>query len=136
MALKVLRNDHVWENGQFRELEAARSIRQQRRSHPASRLVRAVLDSFEIPGPDGEHLCLIHELLREDLVSLQARAGKATLPLPLIKVILMTLLWELDFLHRCCHIIHTGMLNRNLFSENPGSGFGLATGTRELKLVL
>lgn len=69
-----------------------------------------MLDSFEIPGPDGKHLCLIHELLREDLVSLQARAGKATLPLPLIKVILMTLLWELDFLHRCCHIIHTGML--------------------------
>jgi hypothetical protein len=54
-------------------------------SHEGFPFVRTMLDNFEVPGPDGPHLCLVYEPMREPLWLFQRRWG-GKLPPALLKV--------------------------------------------------
>ena len=71
MALKVLTDDALSQFGHCMEIEVSRCIKKAVKLHWASKYVRCVTDSFEITGPDGKHMCLVYEPLREDLSSFQ-----------------------------------------------------------------
>jgi serine/threonine-protein kinase SRPK3 len=77
-------------------------------SHEDFSFVRTMLDNFEVPGPDGPHLCLVYEPVREPLWLFQRRWENGKLLLALLKVYLRFLLRGLDYLHSECYIIHTG----------------------------
>lgn len=75
------------------------------------RILRTVIDSFEVVSSNGSHLCLVFEPMREPLWLFRRRFGadKVTAPfLPVFKAYLRILLEGLDYLHSECHIIHTG----------------------------
>ena len=110
VALKVLTNDALSQSGHCMEVEVSKRIKEAAKEHWASKHVRCVTDSLEISGLDGKHTCLVCKPLREDLYTFQYYLNGCTLKTSKVKSILKFLLFEIDFLHRHCHIIHTGML--------------------------
>jgi serine/threonine-protein kinase SRPK3 len=83
--------------------------------HGYARIIH-LFDHFEHEGPHGIHLCLVLELLGPSLASLQKTYQKhqREIPAPVVKKATQQVLQGLDYLHRSCGIIHTGML-----SETP-----------------
>lgn len=80
-------------------------------NHRGRVILRTVIDDFEVASPNGAHLCLVFEPMREPLWLFRRRFGadRVTQPfLPLFKTYLQILLEALDFLHSECQIIHTG----------------------------
>ncbi|RJE21282.1 Protein kinase domain protein [Aspergillus sclerotialis] len=86
-------------------------------SHRGRSLIRTLLDSFDIAGPEGSHLCLVYPLMREPLSSYQRRFGNRMMPLPFIKTYIRALLTGLDYLHTKCKTVHTD-LSPDLKLEN------------------
>lgn len=83
-------------------------ISQIQSEHEGGKYVRVVENSFVVPGPFGEHLCLAFEPLREPLRMLGRHLGTVGLSPPILKAFVKLILRSLDFLHSECHIIHTG----------------------------
>lgn len=77
-------------------------------SHRGYSLIRTLLDSFEIKGPEGSHACLVYPPMREPLSMYQWRFDDRKMPLPLIKTYIRALLTGLDYLHKECRTVHTG----------------------------
>jgi non-specific serine/threonine protein kinase len=69
-----------------------------------------LLDSFEISGPDGQHVCLVHQPLGMSLHDLQMQARGKIFSKEVLRVSIRQLLAALDFLHKDAHVIHTGEL--------------------------
>ncbi|KAK1835361.1 serine threonine protein kinase [Podospora conica] len=84
------------------------------RRHPGRRGVRELLDTFEEPGPDGRHRCLVHPPLWESISTFLGRNPARRLPAPILAVVLRRLFLSLDFLHRECKIIHTDINADNI----------------------
>ncbi|RDB25924.1 Serine/threonine-protein kinase SRPK [Hypsizygus marmoreus] len=78
-----------------------------------------LLDHFVHPGSgeDGEHLCLVTDVLGGDVEELQVKvAKKKGLPLPLAKRILLHTLRGLFHLHSCS-IVHTDLKHDNIMFD-------------------
>ncbi|EFR00637.1 CMGC/DYRK protein kinase [Nannizzia gypsea CBS 118893] len=82
---------------------------------PRSReFVRLPLDSFNLTTKYGNHTCLAFEPLREPLWLYQRRWKEDVIPSEILKIMLQTILHDLDYLHSECHIIHTDLNPDNL----------------------
>ena len=77
-------------------------------SHRGSVIIRTCLDSLEVNGPEGNHLCLAYEPMREPLWIFQGRFPSAKLPLSIAKAYIYILLTGLDYLHTEYRVVHTG----------------------------
>ena len=108
MALKITNCGEQEKKSAEEEIEISQYISRLQSSHEGRAYVRLVTESFVIPGPFGEHLCLVFEPLREPLWLLGKHLGSIGLPPIVLKAFLKLLLQGLDFLHSECHIIHTG----------------------------
>jgi serine/threonine-protein kinase SRPK3 len=78
-------------------------------SHPGYQHIVLLVDNFVEKGPNGEHLCLIMELLGESLMTMRRRLQGFRYPVPIVKEISRQTLLGLDYLHTSCGIIHTGI---------------------------
>jgi serine/threonine-protein kinase SRPK3 len=78
--------------------------------HPGRAHVIALIDSFEVSSIQGNHLCLVHEA-----TGTFPKMDRLGLPIPLVKLVTKQLLLALDFLHRECHVVHTGAFSANVF---------------------
>lgn len=67
------------------------------------------MDSFEVSSAQGSHLCLVHEAMAKF-----PTVGRRGLPVTLVKAVAKQLLLALDFLHRECHVVHTGAHSQTL----------------------
>jgi hypothetical protein len=76
--------------------------------HPGSKLVRKMLDTFEIDGAFGPHVCIAHKPLRPSLRSIRIMAG-GEIPKDVRKPMFYGLLLGLDYLHSEARVVHTGM---------------------------
>lgn len=76
--------------------------------HPGRNFVATLLESFRMTTPRGTHNCMVFDVLCEPLWILKRRFKGNTIPLDLLKPISMLILEGLQYLHRECHIIHTG----------------------------
>eukprot|EP00181_Compsopogon_caeruleus_P001873 CAMPEP_0184682260 /NCGR_PEP_ID=MMETSP0312-20130426/6531_1 /TAXON_ID=31354 /ORGANISM="Compsopogon coeruleus, Strain SAG 36.94" /LENGTH=528 /DNA_ID=CAMNT_0027133807 /DNA_START=456 /DNA_END=2042 /DNA_ORIENTATION=- len=81
--------------------------------------VVCLIDSFEILGPNGKHVCLVFEVLAKSLLSLIKRCNYKGVPLPLIKNITKQILEGLQFAHTSCRIIHTDVKPENILFVPP-----------------
>ena len=79
--------------------DLAGKSRNPRRAH-----VITLLDSFEVSSSHGGHLCFVHHAMAKF-----PKFNDRGLPIPLVKGATKQLLLALDFLHRECHVIHTGV---------------------------
>lgn len=90
------------------ELNIYKYIEQSPAVHPGRDVIRTLLDTFYIDGPQDKHRCLVHHPLWESVLAYLRRNPVERLPSPVIAVVLHRLFLALDFLHTECHIAHTG----------------------------
>lgn len=77
-------------------------------THPGRSHVISFLDHFRHKGPNGTHVCMVFEVLGENLLGLIKRHQNKGVPMPLVRQIAKQVLLGLDYMHRCCGVIHTG----------------------------
>ncbi|KAG8897008.1 serine/threonine protein kinase, CMGC group [Tulasnella sp. 403] len=82
--------------------------------HPGSSHVISFLDHFKHKGPNGTHICMVFEVLGENLLGLIKRHQSKGVPAPLVKQIAKQVILGLDYMHRVCGVIHTDLKPENV----------------------
>lgn len=117
VALKVVRSAAHYTETAIDEIKLLQKIVEANPKHPGKRHVVSLLDSFEHKGPNGTHVCMVFEVLGENLLGLIKRWNHRGIPMPLVKQITKQVLLGLDYLHRDCGIIHTDLKPENVLIE-------------------
>jgi serine/threonine protein kinase len=78
--------------------------------HPGKNMVRSVLDSFVVAGPNGNHKCMLYQPLGMSFTEFLRLLPQNRFPKDLTQKSVQLLLIALDYLHRC-HVVHTGKLS-------------------------
>jgi serine/threonine-protein kinase SRPK3 len=94
------------------ELNMYKYMEQCPTAHPGRDVIRTLLDTFYIDGPQDKYRCLVHHPLWESVLAFLRRNPVERLPSPVIAVVLHRLFLAMDFLHTECHIAHTGLWPR------------------------
>lgn len=81
---------------------------------PGEESVVRLLDHFQHRGPHGTHVCMVFEVLGENLLKVIRRFEHRGLPLGVVRSIAKQMLQGLDLLHRECGIIHTDLKPENI----------------------
>lgn len=106
VALKIINSNNADDARHEQEIES--HIVQQNPEHRGRAILRTYLHTFEVTGPEGKHMCLVYEPMREPLWIFQRRFLDRKLPLPIAKAYIYFLLVGLDYLHSECKVVHTG----------------------------
>ncbi|KAG7095483.1 hypothetical protein E1B28_006222 [Marasmius oreades] len=88
-------------------------------THPGRSHVISFLDHFRHRGPNGLHVCMVFEVLGENLLGLIKRYQQTGVPVALVKQIAKQVLLGLDYMHRCCGVIHTDLKPENILISIP-----------------
>ncbi|KAF9269572.1 kinase-like protein [Marasmius fiardii PR-910] len=88
-------------------------------THPGRSHVISFLDHFRQRGPNGLHVCMVFEVLGENLLGLIKRYQQTGVPVALVKQIAKQVLLGLDYMHRCCGVIHTDLKPENILISIP-----------------
>lgn len=83
-------------------------------THPGRSHVISFLDHFRHKGPNGTHVCMVFEVLGENLLGLIKRHQHKGVPMGIVKQIAKQVLLGLDYMHRCCGVIHTDLKPENV----------------------
>ncbi|CAI5716921.1 unnamed protein product [Hyaloperonospora brassicae] len=79
----------------------------------AIKVVRLV-DSFEHKGPNGLHVCMVFEMMGDNLLTLIKYYNYQGVPLRLVQRLTRDMMKGLAFLHEKCKIIHTDLKPENV----------------------
>ena len=74
-------------------------------------------DSFQICGPNGNHVAMAFEVLGPNLLTLIKKYNHKGIPSRLVKKITKQVLMGLEYLHDGCGIIHTDLKPENILIE-------------------
>ena len=78
-----------------------------------------MIDSFEHRGPHGLHVCMVFEVLGDNLLSLIRHYDHEGIPLHIVKKLSKEILEGLAFLHDTCKVIHTDLKPENVMLKRP-----------------
>jgi hypothetical protein len=78
--------------------------------HDGQKNLRKLLDSFEITGPHGKHICLAHEVFSMCMEDFRGYLPNRYFSADLIREIIGYMLRALHFLRKEAHVVHTGLL--------------------------
>ncbi|KAE8343402.1 hypothetical protein BDV24DRAFT_172809 [Aspergillus arachidicola] len=106
-----------------RELRIYKQINGVGTKHPGRNVICKLLDHFDIQGPHGRHVCLVHQPLGTNADVLVKMSPGHAMILDDMKPGIRQLLVALDFLHSECHIIHTDLQLRNLLLPGPDTSY-------------
>jgi serine/threonine-protein kinase SRPK3 len=87
-----------------------------------------LLDTFEHSGPHGRHVCMLFEVLGDNLLALIKRYKYRGIPLIIVRSIARQVLVGLDYLHRCaavprsCYLLTFGRVPWFLYEILYSSG--------------
>ncbi|RAH63641.1 kinase-like protein [Aspergillus piperis CBS 112811] len=96
------------------ELNMYKFMEQSPTTHPGREVIRTLLDTFYIDGPQDKHHCLVHPPLWESVLAFLHCNPVERLPSAVIAVVLHRLFLALDFLHTECKIAHTDIKADNI----------------------
>ncbi|KAK5674942.1 hypothetical protein LTS10_012354 [Elasticomyces elasticus] len=95
-----------------RELPIYEHINGLHSTHAGMGVVRRMLAHFNVAGPHGYHVCLVHEPCGMDLHDL--KAWGLPLDAPLLRVLLRSAINGLEFLHEEARVVHTDLHPGNI----------------------
>ncbi|KAK8917886.1 Serine/threonine-protein kinase SRPK [Metarhizium anisopliae] len=104
-AIKITTNNYC-DGEAAKELAMSAHLASGNKRHRGHHLLITAVDHFTIPSPNGQHVCLVFEPMREPLWLFKSRlsAGKITSStLPLFKLYIRGMLYALDYLHTDRH---------------------------------
>ncbi|KAI0130481.1 kinase-like domain-containing protein [Xylariales sp. AK1849] len=117
VALKVVRSASHYTETAIDEIKLLKKIVDANPNHPGRKYVVSLLDSFEHKGVNGVHVCMVFEVLGENLLGLIKKWQHRGIPRDLVMQIAKQVLMGLDYLHRECGIIHTDLKPENVLIE-------------------
>ncbi|KZT06277.1 kinase-like protein [Laetiporus sulphureus 93-53] len=118
-ALKVVKSAGRYAETARDEIKLLKQVREETPEHPGRDQVVSFLDSFNHPGPEGIHVCMVFEPLGENLLALIERHRKTGVAPALVKVIARQVLLGLEYLHDECDLVHTDIKPENIMIAIP-----------------
>jgi serine/threonine protein kinase len=114
VALKVVKSDGHYTETALDEIQLLQRVVTSSPSHAGRCHVVGLVDNFRHSGPNGSHVCMVFEVLGENLLGLIKRYQHRGVPQPIVKQIAKQVLLGLDYLHNECRIIHTDLKPENV----------------------
>ncbi|GAA5837482.1 hypothetical protein JCM11251_002119 [Rhodosporidiobolus azoricus] len=114
VALKVVKSATHYTETALDEIKLLQRVVESNPAHPGRRHVVSLLDHFTHRGPNGNHVCMVFEVLGENLLGLIKRYHHRGVPDHICKQIAKQVLLGLDYIHRECGIIHTDLKPENV----------------------
>ncbi|KAG5456976.1 MAG: kinase-like domain-containing protein, partial [Olpidium bornovanus] len=99
VAMKIVKSAAHYTETALDEIKLLRRIVEADSSAPGRGHVVEMLDSFTHEGPNGSHVCVVFEVLGENLLSLIKRYENQGAPIRLVKQIAKQVLTGLDYMH-------------------------------------
>lgn len=99
---------YVNSSKKHRELAIHEHIKALSSDHGGRYRIRSLLDSFEVQGPHGKHICLVHEPLGISFEELRDIPADRMLDEDMIRQLFRPILEGFEFLHKEAKVIHTG----------------------------
>lgn len=85
----------------YKHLDAIQS------DHAGRRCLHLLHDSFKVDGPDGQHICLLHQPLGRSLHEMKRRA-RGRISKDVLRPCMRQVFAAVDYLHKDARVIHTG----------------------------
>jgi serine/threonine-protein kinase SRPK3 len=114
VALKVVKSAPRYTETALDEIKLLQKLISADPTHPGRAHVISFLDHFKHKGPNGTHVCMVFEVLGENLLGLIKRHQQKGVPAHVVKQISKQILLGLDYMHRQCGIIHTDLKPENI----------------------
>ncbi|KAG0325871.1 serine/threonine protein kinase, CMGC group [Dissophora globulifera] len=114
VALKVVKSAAHYTETALDEIKLLERVVKANPEAPGRKYVVELLDHFKHRGPNGVHICMVFEVLGENLLNLIRRYHHRGIPLHLVQQIIYQVLMGLDYMHRECGIIHTDLKPENV----------------------
>lgn len=89
------------------ELEILKYLTKKNPDHPGWKYVATLLDFFAHTGPNGQHICLVSQVMAESFQDFGKWFPKNRIPSPVVQRFTMQLLQGLEYSHGC-GVVHTG----------------------------
>ena len=96
------------------EIQLLQRVVSSSESHAGRCHVVGLVEDFRHTGPNGSHVCMVFEVLGENLLGLIKRYQHRGVPQHIVKQIAKQVLLGLDYLHNECRIIHTDLKPENV----------------------
>ncbi|KAF0685750.1 Aste57867_22358 [Aphanomyces stellatus] len=119
VAMKVQKSASHYMEAARDEVELLECVNEAAKKAGVSPRIVKLIASFEHTGPNGVHMCMVFEMLGDNLLTLIKRYDYKGIPLPLLKVISKQMLEGMAFLHEQCKIIHTDLKPENVLLHAP-----------------
>lgn len=122
-ALKVVKSACRYTETAKDEIKLLRKVSSANPSHPGREFLVSFLDSFQQPGPEDPHVCIVFEPLGENLLTLIDRNKNKGVPRGVVKSIAKQVLLGLQYLHEECDLVHTDIKPENISKITVPSAF-------------
>jgi serine/threonine protein kinase len=129
VAMKIQKSASHYREAAYDEIELLRSVKNSSTNESflkefttnpeVSSGVVLLLDHFEHTGPNGKHVCMIFEMLGENLLKVIKNYDYRGISVPVVQNLTRQICLGLDFLHRQCGIIHTDLKPENILIAIP-----------------
>lgn len=117
LALKVCTTGKINHNSSIdNELSVSRYLKSIEADHPGKGFLRLAVDDFQLPGPNGDHQCLLFTPLGLNYTKLRSLFPENCIPKHLVQYSLQILLVGLDFIHQT-GVVHTGQFSSCMLSK-------------------
>ena len=111
-ALKVQRSAQHYTEAAKDEIEI---LKQLKSADPSgAEFVVQLLDNFVHTGPNGLHVCMVFEMMGQNLLSLIKYFGYGGIPLDAVRQISQQVCEGLHYAHTKCNLIHTDLKPENV----------------------
>ena len=114
VALKIVKSAPHYTETALDEIKLLQRLVSSQPSNPGRGHSVLLLDHFRHRGPNGSHVCMVFEVLGENLLGLIKRYQHRGVPIPIVKQIAKQVLLSLDYMHSKCGIIHTDLKPENV----------------------
>ncbi|XP_054640055.1 SRSF protein kinase 2-like isoform X2 [Dunckerocampus dactyliophorus] len=114
VALKVVKSAATYSETALDEIKLLKCVRDSDPRDPKRESIVHLIDDFRISGVNGEHVCMVLEVLGHHVLKWIIKSNYNGLPLPCVKIIIRQVLQGLEYLHTKCKIIHTDIKPENI----------------------